>query len=99
MVGVALLDGDDGHIVETGFHWQVHIDEFGNLGFNQWLENGADSTAQVSIFHRRNAYNGSRVNRLLALRDASHTEHRVIFNRSIVAGVVAKGAFGTRFGG
>src|ERR1019366_1850737 len=74
------------------FDRQVHIDNLRDGQLHQRQEDALDGFAHPRVFHRRLSYDGGRVDRVLAVRDAGDVKHRVEVLQGVEAGVIAEGA-------
>ena len=62
--------------------------------FEHWKQNPHTSVATVIIFHWRFADDGGGINRVAPVRDRGQMENRVVFNRGVKSGRIAKGPSG-----
>ena len=95
--GIGFADGDEHQVVKDAFDGKIDVDEFGNRELHQGQENALDGLAHPSIFLRRLADHGGRVNRILPVSDAGDVEDGIFVFERVEAGVISEGALGAEF--
>ena len=93
VAGEGFADGHDHQVMEPPGRRQVHIHHFRKDHAQQGQEDPLGGQAQVGVLLGRAADDGGRVDRVLAVGDGLHVQHRVVVGQGIVAGMVAERAF------
>ena len=74
---VGFLDADENEVVEYAFRRQRDVHDLGEIHLEDRQEQFHARAADVKIFHRRNADNCRRINRVLAMCDGRDVKHRI----------------------
>ena len=69
LIRILLPDADKHEVVKNTFRRQRHIDDLREIHFENRQENPHAGVAHVEIFHRRNADDRGRINRIAAMGD------------------------------
>src|ERR1017187_1065346 len=95
--GIGLANGNDHQVMEHAFDGQVDVHQFRNGQLHQRQENALDRLAHPSVFLRRLADDGRRIDRIFSVGHAGDVKHRILVFKRVEAGVVAEGPFGAEF--
>ena len=92
VAGVALVDGDEGEIVEDPLHGEVYVHHLGEGLLDEGEEEPFGGLGQVAVLLRGAAHDGGGVDGVPPHGHAGHVEDGVVVREGVVAGVVPEGA-------
>ena len=93
VVGVFLLDLDEGAGVEDAEHGKVVVDDVGDEDLQEREEDAFGGFAEVIVFLRGLADDGGGIDGIFAVGDGGDGEDGELSGEGVEAGVVAEGAF------
>jgi len=96
VVGVILLDLDEGAGVEDAEHREVVIEDVGDEDFQEGEEETLGGLAEVIVFLRRFADDGGGVDGVAAMGDGGDVEDGELAGERVKAGVVSEWPFGAQ---
>ena len=82
-------------IMKNALDGKVDVDDLRDRKPHERKKNALDRLAHPTIFHRRLAHNGGRVDGILAMRDATEMENRIKVLERVEAGMISE--MGLRF--
>lgn len=91
--GVGFFDADKDEVVEDAFGGEGDVDNLGKVHLKDGEEQFHAGTADVEVFHGRDADDGAGINGILAMGDGGDVKDGIRLGQGVVAGVIAEGAF------
>ena len=93
---IAFTNGHNHQVVEDRLRRQVDVDNLRRRESDQRQENALDGKPHPCILHRRLAYDGRGIDRILAMCDAGDMEDRIVVGKRVETSVIAEGPFGAQ---
>ena len=93
LLRVRLLYGNHRAVMKNAGQRQINIDDLGNHLLQERQENALRRFGDITVFHRRPAHDGRRVNRIFAMRNTGNVKHRIVVGQRVVTGMIAERPF------